>query len=97
MGVNLDELERLAKKANDDEFNSDTNWIEYQDAASPETMLKLIAELRALRLVASISKDVSESRLDCDTNSLTGEHISGCTKCDLDQALAEWRKLEGRE
>ena len=57
----------------------------------------LIHELRALRRVASISKDVSESRLDCDTNSLTGEHIRGCTKCDLDQALAEWRKLEGEE
>jgi hypothetical protein len=106
--MKLDELEKLAREAtpgkwpnwNDEDIRiqidhyglagpqvppSDCNYI---TAANPETVLKLIAELRALRLVADAANQIGCGQ---------GADCLGYGFLNLEEALAEWRKLGGGE
>jgi hypothetical protein len=122
MGVNLDELERLAREATPgpyiptneskypfgnmalwrtDKFGEQHSHItilhgsavrdkpnideQYIMATNPETVLKLIAELRVLRRVAEVA-----SQIGCGQ----GADCFGYGFLNLEEALAEWRKLE---
>lgn len=87
MGVNLDELERLARESNSDTYSLNC----YIASANPETVLKLIAELRALRRVA----EWAEFTVD-GLNCFSGYNVN-CEHCEGKALIAEWRKLGGGE
>ena len=65
----------------------DKQNAQYIASANPEAMLKLIAELRALRNVATAVNQML----------LTVDDEGYLPRFGIDEALAEWRKLGGGE
>jgi hypothetical protein len=51
-----------------------------------QILTPLIIELDALREVADAAR-ASMYAMKCNENSLTGRHIDGCEKCELETAL----------